>query len=327
MKIGSRCCESRRGTPICVVERMNSAPNRPLLCLGFACLAAIVLTVAAEAWGDQNQMRFGRLTLEDGLSNGSILAMLQDKRGFLWFGTEAGLNRYDGHTFVQYRHDPEVPGSLPHDYVLGLAEDGSGDIWIGTDGGGLGRWDHLTDSFVSMTKESTAPDGLASNAVRAVTFDEKGLLWIGTRDGGLQSFNPLSGLWQSFRHDPEDPTSLGNDSVYAIWIDDDGTMWIGTDGGLGRLDPDRVAGCCCCYLHSEPLGGDTGVAFRRELDVSKVRVVENPGGSRNLLFGGASQLIIDRNVVAMDANLHRVSFGGRVSAPEVAVVVWSVGPV
>ena len=238
MKIGSRWCENRRGTPIGVVERMNSAPNRPLLCLGFACLAAIVLTVAAEASGDENQMRFGRLTLEDGLSNGSILAMLQAKRGFLWFGTEAGLNRYDGHTFVQYRHDPEVPGSLPHDYVLGLAEDGSGDIWIGTDGGGLGRWDHLTDSFVSMTKESTAPDGLASNAVRAVTFDAQGLLWIGTRDGGLQSFNPLNGLWRSFRHDPEDPTSLGNDSVYAIWIDDDGTMWIGTDGGLGRLDPE-----------------------------------------------------------------------------------------
>jgi diguanylate cyclase (GGDEF)-like protein len=194
--------------------------------------------MAVEASGTENQMRFGRLTLDDGLSHGSILAIHQDTRGFLWVGTEAGLNRYDGYNFVQYRHDPDVPGSLPHDYILGLAEDDNGDIWIGTDGGGLGRWNHRTDTFVSLTKESTSPDGLASNLVRAVTLDGEGLLWIGTRDRGLQSFDPIAGKWQSFRHDPEDPTSLGNDAVYAISIDDDGTMWIGTDGGLGRLDPE-----------------------------------------------------------------------------------------
>jgi diguanylate cyclase (GGDEF)-like protein len=241
MQTWCKACEGRLGISISAAKparsTRNCTRNRPRFWYGLACVAAIVLTVAVEAWADDNQMRFGRLTVEDGLSNGSVLAMLQDERGFLWFGTEAGLNRYDGHTFVTYRYDPEVPGSLPHDYILGLAEDANGDIWIATDGGGLGRWDHLTDSFVSLTKESTAPDGLVSNAVRVVTIDAQGLLWIGTRDGGLQGFDPITGRWRSFRHDPEDPTSLGSDSVYSIWIDGDGTLWIGTDGGLGRLDP------------------------------------------------------------------------------------------
>jgi diguanylate cyclase (GGDEF)-like protein len=224
--------------PKAVFPTRKRPRNRSLHRFGVVCVTVIAFTVAVEAWGNEQKMRFARLVVDDGLSNGSILAILQDERGFLWFGTEAGLNRYDGHTFVQYRYDPDVSGSLPHDYVLGLAEDDSADIWIATDGGGLGRWDHRTDTFVSLTKESTAPDGLASNAVRALTFDAQGRLWIGTRDGGLQRFDPLSGRWRSFRHDPEDSTSLGSDSVYAIWIDDDGTMWIGSDGGLGRLDPE-----------------------------------------------------------------------------------------
>jgi diguanylate cyclase (GGDEF)-like protein len=197
----------------------------------------ILLLSRMPAFGFEGNPRFGRLSLDEGLSSSSVLCILQDSRGFLWLGTEAGLNRYDGNGFVHYRHDPETPGSLPHDYILDIVEDPSGDLWIATDGGGLGLWNHRTDSFSSFTKENTAPDGLTSNAVRTLRFDADGLLWIGTRDGGLISYDPVDESWRSFRHDPDDPTSLANDAVYAIWIDDDGTTWVGTDGGLCRFDP------------------------------------------------------------------------------------------
>ena len=92
-------------------------------------------------------IRFERLGLEDGLSQSAILATLQDQQGYLWFGTQDGLNRYDGYTFTIFRHDAENPNSLTNSSILALVEDPEGILWIGTWGGGLNRNEPHTGGF------------------------------------------------------------------------------------------------------------------------------------------------------------------------------------
>jgi len=93
-------------------------------------------------------LRFGRLTAEDGLSNVQVKSVVQDNRGFMWFGTLDGLNRYDGASIKVYRHDPDDPQSLSHNYIRALAVDQSGVLWLGTWGGGLNQYDREKDAFI-----------------------------------------------------------------------------------------------------------------------------------------------------------------------------------
>ena len=100
-------------------------------------------------------MRFERLSLEQGLSQSYVNCILQDRRGFMWFGTQDGLNRYDGYGFTVFKHDALDPGSLSHNTVWALHEDRDGTLWIGTDGGGLDRWEPSTGSFQHLRHDPT----------------------------------------------------------------------------------------------------------------------------------------------------------------------------
>src|SRR5512135_3509324 len=84
--------------------------------------------------------RFEHLTIEDGLSQNAGLAIFQDRKGYLWIGTQDGLNRYDGYNFKVYKHDPDNPKSISYNSILSIAEDRDGYLWIGTWGGGLNRF-------------------------------------------------------------------------------------------------------------------------------------------------------------------------------------------
>ena len=109
--------------------------NRPG---SWVALGAVLLCLPA-AVGAQPSIRFERITTEHGLSQGTALSILQDSVGFMWLGTQDGLNRYDGYEFRVYKHDPTDPSSLPSNWIEALAEDAAGDLWIGTQGG-LARW-------------------------------------------------------------------------------------------------------------------------------------------------------------------------------------------
>ena len=90
---------------------------------------------------------FTHISLEQGLSQSVVTAMAQDRTGFLWLGTQDGLNRYDGYTFRVFRNEPGNATSLGNNYITALAVDGAGDLWIGTNGGGLDRFDPGTETF------------------------------------------------------------------------------------------------------------------------------------------------------------------------------------
>ena len=199
---------------------------------------AIGVAMAALCQAQARDMRFDHLTIEDGLSQSSAHGILQDRVGYLWFGTQDGLNRYDGYELRIYRNHADDPSSLPHNWVQALIEDEKGDVWVATHGG-LAVWRRAMDRFERFLHDPADPDSLGSNRLRTLIQDREGLIWIGTEDSGLDLFDPQSGQFRHFRHDPEDPTSLVDDRVRKVFEDQLGNLWIGTMGGLALYDRSR----------------------------------------------------------------------------------------
>jgi len=205
------------------------------------------LLISSGAGAANPPIRFERISVEDGLSQSTVLSLLQDTEGFMWFGTEDGVNRYDGYDFRTYSHDSSIPESIPDDYAVALAEDEAGNIWIGTHAGGVSRWLRASDSFETYRHDPADPSSLPSDRVRTLTVDSKGRLWVGTRDSGLALFNPETNTFVRYNHDPADPSSLSDDHIYAIAEDQPGAIWVGTDAGLSHFDLER--GTFVRHLH------------------------------------------------------------------------------
>ena len=186
------------------------------------------------------RIKFERISIEQGLSQNSVHCILQDSRGFMWFGTWDGLNKYDGHSFTVYRHDLEDPDSLSNNIVRSIYEDRSGALWIGTQGGGLDRFDRETGRFAHYQNDPGDPHSLSGNIVWSIHEDRSGVLWIGT-SAGLNRFDRETGRFVRYQHDPGDPHSLSHDSILSIYEDWSGVLWIGTGGG-GLNEFDRENG-------------------------------------------------------------------------------------
>lgn len=180
-------------------------------------------------------MRFEHLSVEDGLAQESVLAMAQDNDGFMWFGTQNGLSRFDGYRFVNFRNVVGDPATLPSNWIRVLHVDRQGRLWIGTDGG-LARYDATTQGFQHFLPEEPARRGNGNRHVRAIIDDGKGGFWLGTGDG-LQHFDIASGRFTTWHHVPGDPESLASDDINALALDRGGLLWIGTTAGVASYDP------------------------------------------------------------------------------------------
>jgi ligand-binding sensor domain-containing protein/signal transduction histidine kinase len=181
-------------------------------------------------------IRFNHIGAEVGLSQSVVNCIVQDRRGFMWFGTEDGLNRYDGYDFVIYRPEPDNPASISDRWITVLFEDSKGNLWIGTRQGGLNRYDPTSDTFVRYTNNPDQPDTLYSNYVLSLYEDNRGFLWVGTTDG----LDRYSSATDSFKHYQMNISPLQEATSYsitAITQDSYGDLWIGTaDTGLYRYD-------------------------------------------------------------------------------------------
>ncbi len=180
----------------------------------------------------QQPFRFERLSIEQGLSQSSVYCILQDRRGFMWFGTADGLNRYDGYDFVVYQHNPGDPFSLSDSMILSLHQSRDDMLWVGTRDGGLNRFDPDTDRSVRYQADPKDPNSLGSNTVLSIYEDRSGVLWVGT-DNGLDH---LDRARETFAH--FESSILQNVAVFSIHEDRDGSLWFGTNGGLVRFDPE-----------------------------------------------------------------------------------------
>ena len=187
-------------------------------------------------------LRFEHLTIDDGLSQNAGLALLQDRQGYLWIGTQDGLNRYDGYTLTQFKHDPDNPQSISANNIIALYEDKAGIIWVGTWGGGLNRYDPKTNQFSNYQPDPAKPTSLSHPIVTEIVQDGSGAFWVGTL-GGLERFDPVSGQFTHFHARPDDSASLSSDAISVIVPMAEGKLWIGTGGfsspgaGLNLFDP------------------------------------------------------------------------------------------
>ncbi len=179
--------------------------------------------------GKAQQIAFNHLTVENGLSQNSVLAIAQDKTGFIWMGTRYGLNRYDGTGFRQYHAKPGDSSTLPENYILSLLSDSKGNFWVGTQAG-LCIYQPETDHFRKaplLPKPEAIP--LNSAAIHSIFEDRKSRIWIGTNKG-LAVFD---------QDHPEQYRSLFTSfQVRTIFEDKRGTLWVGTSQGLLKVDPD-----------------------------------------------------------------------------------------
>jgi diguanylate cyclase (GGDEF)-like protein len=204
-----------------------------LLTLGFGW---VLLTAAAPTLAD-TPMRFVHVGVDDGLSQGTINAIVQDAQGFMWLATQDGLDRYDGNSFIHLSQHPTDRGALPRNYVTRLASDRFGTLWIGTDGGGLASRDDATGVITRRVVVGGAPVLADAERVQTLYVDREDRVWVGTADHGLVLLDRAHGTVRRFRHDPSDQFSLSDDSVQTVLEDKRGQIWVGTSRGLSLLDP------------------------------------------------------------------------------------------
>ncbi len=203
-------------------------------------LALILLPALLPARGIAAQadlMAFQALGQRDGLSQSTVNASFQDAVGYMWFATENGLNRYDGHGMRSYLRDRGNPGAPESDFFWALAEDSAGDLWLASEGAGLIRWRRRTDRFATVLDQRALDEVPARRLARTVHIDSAGHIWVGTRGAGLLEFDASGTLLRSFRHAADDPSSLSSDAVSVIRERRAGGLWIGTGAGLDQLDP------------------------------------------------------------------------------------------
>ncbi len=181
-------------------------------------------------------LKFYRLTTKSGLSQTVVNCIMKDSRGFMWFGTQDGLNRYDGYSFMIFRHDPDNANSLSDNYINCLYEDDKGLIWIGTDVGGLNAYDPVLNTFKHFMNEEKRETSLSDNKVHSFIKDKTGKCYVGT-DNGLNIFNGADNNFQRIMVDVKKPKSLIDGSVRSMVLDNNDQLWIGTYvGGLHRFN-------------------------------------------------------------------------------------------
>uniref|UniRef100_UPI00359320FA hybrid sensor histidine kinase/response regulator n=1 Tax=Aquiflexum sp. TaxID=1872584 RepID=UPI00359320FA len=180
-----------------------------------------------------NDLIFQRFSIQEGLTHNSVLCMIQDRRGFLWFGTYDGLNRFDGYQFKEYNQDYQDTTSILQNLIIDLHEDSKGRIWVGTAGSGLCSLDPQTEKFTRypITYQENGITNKVST-ISAIKEDNNGMLWIGTTTG-LYILDP-----ENRKSDPLhlNDISPGDVVINTIFQDASGDLWIGTFGyGLFKI--------------------------------------------------------------------------------------------
>ena len=191
-------------------------------------IPVVLLTLFCSTLFSQ-ELKFNHITSAEGLSQAVVNCVVKDKKGFMWFGTQDGLNRYDGYTITVFRHDPEDPNSLTDNFINCLYVDEHNTLWVGTNSG-LDAY-NSTNNIFSHYDASAKSHNVNDNTIRAIFPDKDGSIWLGT-EMGLMHFDPAKGSFTTA------DISNENLSVRAILRDKQNRLWFCTYGfGLYQYDP------------------------------------------------------------------------------------------
>ncbi len=205
-------------------------------------------------------VRFQHFSIEDGLSQSVVNAMAQDKTGFVWLGTESGLNRYDGYDFTVFNSDPSDLGSLSDGWVTALLADADGSVWVGTAQGGLNRYDPQTGKFSRYRNDPADSGSLTGGSVTSIYRDHDGNLWVGTGKG-LSRWNPGTDTFTRYVSDEKEPASISSSAVTTIFQDSGERLWVGTTKGLNLFHPADQS-----FSHYVSVAGDASTLSNDEID-------------------------------------------------------------
>ncbi len=200
-----------------------------------------------------SDLQFEHLTMADGLSRNDVNCIMRDSRGFMWFGTNDGLNKYDGYHFIVYKANE--PDNIGGSDIQCIIEDSDSDIWIGTRRNGLILYNRFQDTFTGFLPDTSEENILSASFIRTIYQDSDQKLWIGT-DNGIYQFDKQYQQFSSFSHDSKNATSLSHNTVYAISEDYKKRLWVATANGLNLFD--RKTGTCVRYFHNPQNTTDQG---------------------------------------------------------------------
>ena len=150
-------------------------------------------------------IKFEHISLEQGLSQSIIITIMKDSKGFMWFGTQSGLNKYDGYEFVIYKNNPFDSTSISNNLIQSVFEDDEGYIWIGTGGGGLNKFNRETETFTHYRHDPQNPNSISGDFVNFAFEDQTNNIWAFTNNGGINLFNRATEEFDHFVHNPDDP--------------------------------------------------------------------------------------------------------------------------
>ncbi len=178
---------------------------------------------------------FKNLSVQDGLSHNTVNVILQDRQGFMWFGTKDGLNRYDGLSFRKFKHNDFEQRSIGNNFITALYEDEEGNIWIGTD---VGLYLYYPEKdyfehFVTSSVENT----MIEHTVTTIAGDNQGCVWIAVESQGLFCYDLKS---RQLRNHTLKDFSFLSSNVQTFVFDDSGTLWVGCYGDGLFYSKDRL---------------------------------------------------------------------------------------
>lgn len=173
----------------------------------------------------QESIKFDSISIEEGLSQSLVTSILQDNKGFLWFGTADGLNKFDGYTFEIFRHDDKDPDSIDNNWVTTIFEDASGIIWVGTKEG-LNRFNAANKTFTHFLPRDADSEIFQWRGIKSIAEDNQGYLWIGTFNEGIFRFDRSRTNFLQYIHSENDPGSISSNNISRITQDNSGELWI-----------------------------------------------------------------------------------------------------
>ncbi|MCD7933669.1 MAG: hypothetical protein LUH15_21315 [Tannerellaceae bacterium] len=184
----------------------------------------IVLFFCKE--GKANEpFRFIHYEIENGLSSNTVRSLCQDDQGFMWFGTENGLNRFDGQTIKVYRKEADNPGSIGNNYIFSLFEDTHKNLWVGTDEG-IYLYNRTTDTFTPFTIP-TSCGKVIGGQITGIQEDKYGNIWIASLEEGIYSYYPDSKEIKLYNNCfTSDITQSFSGKIYNIFVDSEDYLWV-----------------------------------------------------------------------------------------------------